>query len=159
MSVMHAMLGNAAVAAVLCLLALVVGRICRSPAVRHFLWVLVLLKLITPPLFRVPLAVLPPEPLSSEFQVLSSESQQLAFSAQNSALRTRNSELSMERAPAWWKQCRVVGIDHWMFAVWIAGAAGWFLWQGRRIVRFRRWVARVETASELLQGIGRLPKP
>ena len=59
MPVMYAMLSNAAVAAVLALLALAVGRVCRSPAVRHFLWVLVLLKLVTPPLVRVPLAVLP----------------------------------------------------------------------------------------------------
>jgi hypothetical protein len=31
--------------------------------------------------------------------------------------------------------------------VWAAGAAGWFLWQGRRIVRFRRRVARAEDAG------------
>ena len=35
MSVLHAMLGNAAVAAVLAVFALAVGRCCRSPAVRH----------------------------------------------------------------------------------------------------------------------------
>ena len=57
--VLHAMLGNAAFAAVLALLALAVGRACRSPAVRHVAWVLVLLKLVTPPLFSVPLPVLP----------------------------------------------------------------------------------------------------
>jgi hypothetical protein len=59
MPMMHAMLGNAAVAALLALLALAAGCVCRSPGVRHFLWVLVLLKLVTPPLFHIPLAVLP----------------------------------------------------------------------------------------------------
>src|SRR4051794_19358813 len=53
------MIGNAAVAAVLALAALAVGCACRSPAVRHAAWVLVLLKLLTPPLFDVPLTVLP----------------------------------------------------------------------------------------------------
>src|SRR5438552_12930414 len=53
------MLGNAAVAAGLALLALAVGYACRSPVVRHAAWVLVLLKLVTPPLFSVPLPVLP----------------------------------------------------------------------------------------------------
>jgi beta-lactamase regulating signal transducer with metallopeptidase domain len=147
MPVMYAMLGNAAIAAVLALLALAVGRACRSPAVRHLLWVLVLLKLVTPPLFHIPLAVLPAswaappaEPLSSEFRVLSPEPQQLALSTQNSELRTKP-------APTWWERYRMVGADHWALAVWIAGAAGWFIWQGRRIVRFRRRVARAEDAG------------
>ena len=38
MTVMHAMLGNAAVAAVLAVLALAIDRVCRSPAVRHVAW-------------------------------------------------------------------------------------------------------------------------
>src|SRR5205085_11140127 len=32
-------------------------------------------------------------------------------------------------------------------AVWAAGAAGWWLWQGRRVVRFRRRVARAADAG------------
>ena len=59
MVVITAMLGNAATAAGLALVALAVGRVVRSPAVRHALWVLVLLKLVTPPLVAVPLPVLP----------------------------------------------------------------------------------------------------
>src|SRR3954468_13499101 len=69
MAVIHAMLGNAAVAAVLALLALAVVRTCRSPAVRHVAWLLVLLKLVTPPLFSVPLAVLPASWAPSEDRV------------------------------------------------------------------------------------------
>ena len=59
MTVVHAMLGNAAVAAILAVVALIIGYACRSPAVRHVAWVLVLLKLVAPPLFHVPLRVLP----------------------------------------------------------------------------------------------------
>ena len=43
-------LGNALVALVLAVVALVVGLVCRRPAVVHALWLLVLLKLVTPPL-------------------------------------------------------------------------------------------------------------
>jgi beta-lactamase regulating signal transducer with metallopeptidase domain len=110
MTVMHAMLGNAAVAAVFALLALAVGYACRSPAVRHVAWVLVLLKLVTPPLFTVPLPVLP-----ASWDVPPAE----------------------PASPA----------VHWALAVWAVGAAGWFIWQGRRIVRFRRRVARAEDAG------------
>src|SRR5207244_1233727 len=45
---------NVAAAAVLALVATVVGRVCRRPALVHALWLLVLLKLLTPPLVRVP---------------------------------------------------------------------------------------------------------
>src|SRR5262249_259937 len=49
-------LGNALAAAVLALLAAGVGRLCRRPALMHGLWLLVLLKLVTPPLWMRPVA-------------------------------------------------------------------------------------------------------
>jgi beta-lactamase regulating signal transducer with metallopeptidase domain len=48
-------LSNVVVAAVLALVALAVGRVCRWPALRHSLWLLVLLKLVTPPIVLLPL--------------------------------------------------------------------------------------------------------
>lgn len=48
-------LSNALVATLLALVAVCVGRFCRRPALTHSLWLLVLLKLITPPLVSVPL--------------------------------------------------------------------------------------------------------
>src|SRR5262245_50673666 len=50
-------LANVVVAAALAVIVLLVSRICRRPALVHGLWVLVLLKLLSPPL--VPLPVLP----------------------------------------------------------------------------------------------------
>jgi WD40 repeat protein/beta-lactamase regulating signal transducer with metallopeptidase domain len=54
-------LANALCAAGLALLAIVVSRFCRRPAVLHALWLLVLVKLVTPPFFPVRLAWLPEE--------------------------------------------------------------------------------------------------
>jgi beta-lactamase regulating signal transducer with metallopeptidase domain len=55
-ALLHVGLGNAALAAALAGLAWLVGRCCRHrPGLAHGLWLLVLLKLITPPLVRVPL--------------------------------------------------------------------------------------------------------
>ncbi len=145
MTITHAMLGNAAVAAVLALLALAVGCVCRSPAARHVAWVLVLLKLVTPPLFSVPLAVLPAswgtptaEP-SPPTRVI-----QLAYSAPD--IDGYLSE-STVRPPAWWDRLRAARAGDWALAVWAAGAAGWFVWQGRRLVRFQRRVARADDAG------------
>ncbi len=145
MTITHAMLGNAAVAAVLALLALAAGYACRSAAVRHVAWVLVLLKLVTPPLFSVPLPVLPaswgtptaqPAPPTRVIQ--------LAYSAPGAAGSLAESTV---RPPAWWARYWPAGIGDWALAVWIAGAAGWFVWQGRRIVRFRRRVGCAEDAG------------
>jgi bla regulator protein blaR1 len=144
--VMHAMLGNAAVAAVLALFALVVGRTCRSPVVRHVAWVLVLLKLVTPPLFSVPLPVLPAswgappaEPALPTGRIL--QPPPATPGAPGSPAQ------GVVRAPAWWDRFRAEGAVQGALVVWAAGAAGWFVWQGRRILRFRRRVARAEDAG------------
>jgi WD40 repeat protein/beta-lactamase regulating signal transducer with metallopeptidase domain len=54
-------LANAVCAAALAALALLIGRWCRRPAVLHTLWLLVLLKLVTPPIAPLPIPVLPAE--------------------------------------------------------------------------------------------------
>src|SRR5215471_1271703 len=51
-------LSNIAMAAALAAVAVIVGRTCRRPALTHGLWLLVLIKLITPPLFFVPMPFL-----------------------------------------------------------------------------------------------------
>jgi beta-lactamase regulating signal transducer with metallopeptidase domain len=47
-------LTNAVLATVLALVALVVSRLVRSPVLTHLLWIVVLLKLLTPPIIQVP---------------------------------------------------------------------------------------------------------
>src|SRR5262249_16941724 len=54
-------LANPLCAAALAVLALVVGRVCRRPALVHGLWLLVLVKLVTPPLLPLSFQVLPPD--------------------------------------------------------------------------------------------------
>jgi beta-lactamase regulating signal transducer with metallopeptidase domain len=49
-------LSNAIMATVLAAVAACVARLCRRPAVVHALWLLVLLKLVTPPLIRIPMS-------------------------------------------------------------------------------------------------------
>jgi bla regulator protein BlaR1 len=75
-------LANAVMATVLAVLAAGIGLFCRRPAVRHTLWLLVLLKLVTPPVFSVPVCcpnALPtlfpkPEAVRSPHEPLGSES-------------------------------------------------------------------------------------
>jgi WD40 repeat protein/beta-lactamase regulating signal transducer with metallopeptidase domain len=50
-------LSNAVVAALMAVVVIAISRVCRRPALTHGLWLLVLLKLITPPVFEVPVRV------------------------------------------------------------------------------------------------------
>ena len=54
-SLVHAMLSNAAAAAVLAVLVAIIGRACRRPALIHGLWLIVMIKLVTPPVVPVSL--------------------------------------------------------------------------------------------------------
>ncbi|QEL19718.1 M56 family metallopeptidase [Limnoglobus roseus] len=58
-----AIASNLIAAGVLAVAAVACGRWLNRPAVAHVLWLLVLVKLVTPPLFTVPIRVLPPEEL------------------------------------------------------------------------------------------------
>jgi bla regulator protein BlaR1 len=59
-TLLEVVVSNALVAALLALLAAAVGGLCRRPALTHRLWLLVLLKLVTPPLLPVHLPRLLP---------------------------------------------------------------------------------------------------
>jgi beta-lactamase regulating signal transducer with metallopeptidase domain len=54
-SLLTVALSNAVVAVLLAIVALIAGRVLRRPALTHGLWLLVLLKLLTPPLVRIPM--------------------------------------------------------------------------------------------------------
>src|SRR5262245_56379363 len=146
MTVMHAMLGNAAVAAVLALLALAVGRVCRSPSVRHVAWVLVLLKLIMPPLISVPLPVLPAPPAENpNSEIRNPKEIQITQTPNPKPAGVQVSDIGVSGLGF----VSGFGFRIWDFAlgVWAGGAVVWFVWQCRRIVRFRRRVARAEDAG------------
>ncbi|MGO9468830.1 MAG: M56 family metallopeptidase [Isosphaeraceae bacterium] len=58
-SLVHGMLSNAVAAAMLALAVGALSRLCRRPALIHSLWLVVLLKLVTPPVVPVSLPLLP----------------------------------------------------------------------------------------------------
>lgn len=81
---------NAAVATVLACLAALIGRKVRRPALVHALWLVVLMKLVTPPVFELPII-----PLPEALRVVSQEknadaTSSNAHSAVSKAARDRN---------------------------------------------------------------------
>src|SRR5262245_7420229 len=180
-------LANAVCAALLALLALAAGRWLRRPAVMHALWLLVLIKLITPPLFPLPLRVLPADELptqaapttvtatiarpvpdakatTGEFLVLPAPGEdQLVVAVKLTS--TNQFLVPTESAPAPAEKppietppptAAVSSVDWPMVgrafvAVWITGAAAWFLIAIVRMVRFRLLLRQARPAPPELE--------
>ncbi len=150
MGVVDAMLGNAAVAAVLAVMALGVGLLVRSPAVRHVAWVLVLLKFVTPPIVTVPLPVLPATWAEKPAEQAPTGAIQFTPTAPAPVIPATRG-----LAPEWRDNYRPQGAVDWALVAWVAGAVMWFAWQGRRVVRFRRRVAKADAATPELADVVR----
>ncbi|MHB8973776.1 MAG: M56 family metallopeptidase [Pirellulaceae bacterium] len=173
MPIMECVVSNVAIATALALVAALVGRVTAKPQVTHALWLLVLVKLVTPPIVHIPVSypvsestamlastnsmdatsrslsatldetMKPPEELHTQPQLASSSSMPNAASATNNG-----SYLHAQSAPV------VLGTT--VFAgVWIAGSVGWFLLAGTRLFRFKKVLRYARPASqELLAVIG-----
>jgi beta-lactamase regulating signal transducer with metallopeptidase domain len=164
-------LSNAALAAVLAVIAAAVSYVCRRPALTHALWLLVLLKLVTPPLIRIQVPWLiawdrsesssvEPSPDVAWFNVPApggEEGVPLAELAQEDTEQEPSSRAlfiddtsplpAVAPSPelAWmpfdWK--------HWLACGWFVGCMGWFSWIGWSVSRFHRlmrvaWIAPSE---------------
>lgn len=57
-SIFEAAISNVIVASVLAILVLALARVWKNPHVAHMLWLLVLAKLVTPPLWHISIPVL-----------------------------------------------------------------------------------------------------
>jgi beta-lactamase regulating signal transducer with metallopeptidase domain len=164
-------LSNAVAAALLALVAVAVGAVCRRPALVHGLWLLVLLKLVTPPLVRVPVAwpaASEPAVVDTSFPAVESPSAPPADRDQPPAplpigeMPTRvfvvvddesdDPAGSAEAAtiapaaaaePSWWPRL--------LPALWPAGSLCWFALALVRLARFGRLLRFARPAPAALQ--------
>src|SRR5438034_4950098 len=142
------MLSNAAAAAVLAVFAAALGYFVRAPAVRHAAWLLVTLKLVTPPIVSLPLPLLP-----------ASWAPQVGRASQPVVLACPTGWDARPTADAPDTGARALSLTDGLVLAWAAGALGWFAWQGRRIVRFRRRVRAAEDApAAILAATTRIAK-
>jgi beta-lactamase regulating signal transducer with metallopeptidase domain len=123
------LLANSAVAALLAALVLLLGRFGRpAPAVMHVLWLFVLLKLVTPPLFEVPIHLgwsAPPPPV-----VVPVELVDLVALANGAAMAPSLPAPAAESAPAAFDWLQLAS---WLWATGAAAMGLWYaigLWRG-----------------------------
>lgn len=172
-------LSNALAALLLAIVAVVVGLVCRQPALVHALWLLVLLKLVTPPL--VPVAVPWPKPvevpaieeeksdeLTPKLGVVfleGPEGEDVAGVEEQEPVAPVEEELIADEAvsPAF-----TIAWAPWLGGAWVAGAVLWFAIASVRLWRFGRLLClgrpaprtllkRVERLARRLE-LGRCPK-
>src|SRR6266545_8411985 len=147
-------LSNAIVASVLALLAAAGARLLRRPALAHALWLLVLLKLLTPPLITIPLpwpgepnSAPPAEPLAD---ALGGAAPQVAFA--DHALPPWPDALALEAVPA--QPEPVAAPFAWQAVVatlWLTTSGLWFAWVVLHVYRFRRLLRLARPAPAELQ--------
>jgi beta-lactamase regulating signal transducer with metallopeptidase domain len=167
-------LGNAVAATVLALLASAVGLVCRRPALVHSLWVLVLIKLITPPIWHVELFQLPTSPARETaetpvppFHSVTTEDADLRECPREDWVQGDGDEnlvlIREEAAPPGAQDSAPLDSptsaslwngSFWkplLWSVWLSGTLAWLLVASIRVIRFQ-WLLRwAEPAPEELQ--------
>jgi bla regulator protein BlaR1 len=150
-------LTNAAIATGLAIVAAGAAKFGARPMVVHGLWLLVLLKLVTPPLISLPVAVIPTANEAADSQSMKTpaacwhEESPLRESP-DAAQAPASETLSAEPQVAW---PLLVRCEHWLgqnwkatvFWAWLTGSMCWFMISATRVVRFHRLVSRTEGAS------------
>jgi beta-lactamase regulating signal transducer with metallopeptidase domain len=164
---------NAVAALLLAVVAALAGRIFRRPALTHCLWLLVFLKLVTPPMIRVPLTVpqsfaevpapQPPEQTAAKLDeiesILALEQPQLddEFESKQPVADT----IATASSP-------VIDWTLVALAVWLSGSIIWWTLAGIRLCRFGRLLRLADPAPSVVQqrvdflggrlGLRRLPE-
>jgi beta-lactamase regulating signal transducer with metallopeptidase domain len=155
-------LWNAAASAVLALLAAAVSRLGRRPALAHTLWLLVLLKLVTPPLVPFSLSWPAAESVGANPPVRAESAAPLEEPVALAAADEEPVAADVPADPAWesppvpeappvapaapfpWRS--------WAGVVWLAGSSLWVGWVALHVVRFRRALRHARPAPAFLQG-------
>jgi len=144
---------NLVVALVLAVAAAAVGLWGRRPALTHLLWVLVLVKLVTPPLVRVPLAWPAPPPVAAE------DAEEPAGVPVRMVLVGGGAafEAAPEPPEAAAEPPAPFAWGYWPGAVWLAGMLGWYGLAWRRSAEFSRLLKLgLPAGPDLVQRVARL---
>ncbi|MDB5339981.1 MAG: antirepressor regulating drug resistance protein [Planctomycetaceae bacterium] len=147
---------NALLAVLLALPVLALGRIWQRPALIHAFWILVLVKLIAPPLYLIPVRLnLPARPATemvdrispaSSLSAVVATSHSLSPSSQFAVQRTdmRSADVNA-RTNSWTQYCQgwvaialrfLQRLALPILCLWFCGSMCWFTLQGWRVVRF-----------------------
>jgi len=172
-SLFQAGISNACVAFLIAIAALAVGLLMKRPQLSHFLWLLVLIKLVTPPLFNLPVpqfsspakvAAVDRVEVETGMRILGVDPDlragELPLLLEGSGASSRNNESIQERLQsrfaipsAFWN-----GGRPWLGLVWLAGTLFIFAWSLFQILRFQNLLNQncSHAGKDLLQMANRI---
>jgi len=141
-------LSNAFLSLVLAIVAMVAGAKARRPHLAHMLWLLVFIKLMTPPVMRIPIITIP---VQGETAVVINDNSRIG------ALLPNSRQLNIDEQPdasvpselgfSVWNCARV-----WLPPIWLLGSMVVFGFSMIRVCRFGRLLAaEAEVAPQQLQ--------
>jgi beta-lactamase regulating signal transducer with metallopeptidase domain len=137
-------LSNACFSLALAIVAMVVGAKARRPHLAHMLWLLVFIKLVTPPIVTIPIVTIPAQ---GETAVAINENSRLGPPLSNSRQLNTEAFMSSKLGFAAWNHARV-----WLPPIWLLGSVVVFAWSMVRVCRFSRLLAaKSEAAPQELQ--------
>ena len=143
-------LSNAGFSLVLALVALIVGAVTRRPHLAYALWLLVFIKLLTPPVYTIPAELLPwHTPAAVVELALESAPAGVDYSTE---LTGRMAEaLPVAASPGPWRAFWAAFVP-WALWIWLAGTLAAMAWSLNGIIRFNRLLQReARPAPEELQ--------
>jgi beta-lactamase regulating signal transducer with metallopeptidase domain len=165
-SLLYFGLGNAVAATVLAVAAATVSRLCRRPALIHCLWLLVLLKLLTPPFLTVPIPSLAGTDSRPAEAKKASRAEgpvwfiPAALPPAGHALTLPHGEgtsVSMVSSagelpgPAAASDTELADLEMGLLMLWLLGSLLWWTLAGVRVVRFYRMLRYARPAPETIQ--------
>ncbi len=135
-------LSNACFALALAVVAVVAGRRATRPHLAHLLWLLVFVKLVTPPLVTIPVGLFPQQPDHAAANAGAFRPNQLSAVAETAL----ESALLSSIAPMWNRAKSCIA------TLWLLGSVVVFVWSMARVWRFGRLLAaESDVASQELQ--------
>jgi beta-lactamase regulating signal transducer with metallopeptidase domain len=153
-TLVHIGLSNAVLATLLALLAAAASLILRRPALCHSLWLLVFLKLLTPPLYHVPVPALAPAPgLATEEMVqelLPVEETMPAVILAVPVAKSPDLPRPTQRQPTPAPEPSRTPLS-WQSLVamtWLTGSVSWWIVALYRTLRFHRFLRHAQPAPE-----------
>jgi len=139
-------LSNVGISLALAVVAVVVGITLKRPALAHLLWLLVIVKLLTPSLVTIPIVTIPRQANSAPAAIFAIDEQQDA-----AAVQVAGSEKAAFFSAKTWSTV-LNFVKPWLFLIWMLGSLFVFVWTLLRIYRFSRLLGKeTEVGSPELQ--------
>jgi len=135
-------LSNAGISLALAIVAVVVGKTLKRPALTHLLWLLVFVKLLTPSIVTIPIISIPWQTDNAAVVIQDHSQLDMAGQREAAALQVGGTEKAAFFSAENWSAV-LNQVKPWFSLIWLLGSLFVLAWSLFRIFRFRRLLGKV----------------